>query len=150
MKTIPINNGEFTAMVDDKDYERLSQFKWILDNKGYAHARLFMHHMVMGFPGNGMATHHKDENKLNNQSSNLELMSRGTHCHQHNKRAGANKFRGVSMSSPYSTVFKAVIKRRFIGSFSTPEEAARAYDKEATILYGKHAKLNFPDEEQPS
>lgn len=32
---------------------------------------------------------------------------------------------------------------RVIGSFDTPEEAAKAYDNQARIVYGQKAKLNF-------
>lgn len=37
--------------------------------------------------------------------------------------------------------------RVWLGTYSTPEEAARAYDREARIIRGKKAKVNFPNED---
>ena len=38
-------------------------------------------------------------------------------------------------------------KRRIIGAFATEEEAAKAYDKIAKVLFEDEAELNFTEDE---
>ena len=58
-----------------------------------------------------------------------------------------SQFKGVH---PNKDKWRAVImhNRKYIhiGTFLTPEEAARAYDAKATELFGEFANLNFPKE----
>jgi hypothetical protein len=70
------------------------------------------------------------------------------------KKGHTSRFRGVSrvrirsLSKPWSVMFRHQGKMRFIGYFTTEEEAARAYDKAALELIGPTAILNFPREEE--
>lgn len=41
--------------------------------------------------------------------------------------------------------YHTYVQGKYIGSYATPEEAARAYDKKALELWGDRAVLNFPE-----
>ena len=98
MKEIPLSKG-FVALVDDEDYEFLSQWKWHVNIRGtnkYAQSRKYirgvgndkmvkMHRLVMK-PKNGEDVDHINGNSLDNRKQNLRLCSRGQNVS--NKRKG--------------------------------------------------------------
>jgi hypothetical protein len=63
-------------------------------------------------------------------------------------------YKGVGWSGTKTHRWQAKIMRNgrsvFLGSFGTPEEAARAYDAAALELFGEHAWLNFPEDVLPT
>jgi hypothetical protein len=157
-RIIPLTQGRQT-IVDDADYEWLSQHKWFV-SKVYAarwtgSRQEYMHREIMQ-PGPTMQVDHIDHDTLNNQRANLRLTTgRGNSRNRKpaQRRDGSPRrtpYKGVSVSSytPKSGKprYKAVIhpdgNRIFLGSFATPEEAARAYNDAARKHYGEFAWLN--------
>ena len=159
MKEIQLTQGK-VAIVDDGDYEYLNQWKWYYDH-GYARRdkirdkkkkRIYMHSFIMNTPA-GMETDHKDNDKpdhgLDNRRDNLRVAT--------NAQNKMNKGKGIDNASGYKGVhwdkrdnkWRATIsmenRKKSLGYFTDPIEAARAYDAAARLHHGEYASLNFPD-----
>ena len=81
-----------------------------------------------------------EENK-NEVSLNSELMSE---LMQKNTKPRGSRYRGVSKNgSQWQVLIMVKKKKRYLGSFSNEEKAARAYDKVALQHHGIKAKTNY-------
>lgn len=149
----------FFAIVDDEDYEWLSQYKWY--GKKSKNGKLYactpirstivcMHSMILSVP-KGLTGDHKNNNGLDNTRDNLRIAT--VSQNNANKKPSDSK----SKTSTYKGVYKrnktaatwtvkltVDAKRIYIGSFATEDEAGKAYDKAATHYFGEFAYLNFP------
>lgn len=66
------------------------------------------------------------------------------------RRAPKGRYKGVSLTvyGRWHSYIKIDGKRKNIGYFATPEEAAKAYDAHAFAAWGGDAWLNFPEPEK--
>jgi hypothetical protein len=162
MKEIPMPNKPGTvALVDDEDYERLSQYRWRAKGDRdtfYAYTDIYvggkrkmtsMHSMVIKLGGKPQVDH-IDHNGLNNQKSNLRAATHSENQRNRSKEKGnTSGFKGVSFQKSTGQ-WQASIRIDgtlvYMGCYGTKEEAARAYDLAAKAKHGKFAKLNFPEE----
>ena len=158
--TIPLENSELCAIVDQGDATTVRKYRWYLHRKGrnrYARTQLVrddgsrhylrMHVLIMGST-EGAEVDHKDRDGLNNRRDNLRIATR-----QQNR---ANSRNITNRKSPYRGIFwdnhrakwKAEItvngKRVRLGTYAHPADAARAYDRAAREAFGEFASLNFP------
>ena len=153
MKEIKLPHGKVT-LVDDDDYEYLNQWKWwfvIIKNKYYVIRNetingkryyIYLHRIIMDVMSK-FDVDHIDGNPLNNQRNNLRICTHHQNC-LNNRGCGKNRYKGVYKikNTIYSRIQYNGIDR-YLGSFKTEEEAAMAYDKEALVLFGEFANLNF-------
>lgn len=146
------------ALVDEIDVELVGQHLWTLNRRHgnvYAEARIrdeqgqmrrvFMHRLILGFGPGDPEVDHANGNGLDNRRQNIRPCTRSQN--QANRKRlpaeSSSQYRGVIWLKR-EKVWRAHIKRKFIGTFKCEVEAAKAYDRAALEHYGEFANLNFP------
>ena len=145
MKKIDLTKGQF-AIIDDEDFEKVSQFKWHLGTRGYAirkdstRKQVSMHRFIMGFPD--MDIDHKNQNKLDNRKSNFRFCTDlGNSRNRKAPKTNTSGYKGVSWVESRKR-WVAYCQEKQIGYFKSKEEAAYAYNIKAQELFGEFAHLN--------
>lgn len=153
MKQVMLSQGKF-ALVDDEDFELVSQYKWCVSHgyawhpgkreKGKKRGGMFMHRFLTGAV-KGEKIDHSDGNGFNNQRYNIR---RCTHSqNMMNKAKQKNNttgYKGVVMEYGKYPVAKICVngKHITIKRCKTIEEAAIAYNEAAVKYHGEFARLN--------
>ncbi|MCR5488375.1 MAG: HNH endonuclease [Lachnospiraceae bacterium] len=159
MKEIKISQGH-VALVDDEDYERLSQYSWQWDEHGAGYAgrhirrngkcvHIIMHREIMNAP-EGVQIDHINGNGLDNRKSNLRFAN-----------VQKNSFNRKKPAVKCTSVFKGVLQRKGVdywlarikyndkhvelGRFRTQEEAAAAYNFASEIFFGEYRRENVSE-----
>jgi hypothetical protein len=150
---IPLSQGKH-ALVDDEDFDRISQWKWHFSD-GYAarHSEgsrpVRMHREIMQ-PSDGLEVDHIDGNKLNNCRSNLRLATHGQNMRNRKlQTGGTSQYKGVvwyAQTSRWQAKIQVDRKTIHLGYFADEIDAARAYDKAACTHFGEFARLNFEEQ----
>lgn len=154
VKEIPLTQGK-VAVVDDDDFERVSQFKWhsvIRKKKRAVYAShsdyvkgtgrngeyffTYLHHFIVGYPISKKQIDHINGNGLDNRKENLRIVSnRQNSMNRHHEKK--SQYPGVILSPPSAGCthkkWTARIyyngKNHSLGYFFTEEDAFTAYKK---------------------
>lgn len=152
-----VNSTAVVALVDDEDYNKVKDYRWLLSPKGYiiryegpsnARVQYRLHNQVLGLPANS-GVDHINNAKWDNTKLNLRVVSHSVNS-QNKLTSGRNisGFKGVYHDPNRASFkkYKATIckdgKNKTLGYFPSAEDAADAYDKAALELYGPTALTN--------
>lgn len=151
MKTIRLYKTTEYALIDDDLYDTVIGFgkgNWQLDSQGYVRIQIgrkpfFMHHFALS-KKTGFDVDHIDRNRLNNQRSNLRYLEHYKNCANRGPNINnTSGYKGVTlMNGRWIAVLRVKSVKIHIGSFSTPEKAAQAYNEKAKLHIGEGAYLN--------
>ena len=154
VKRIKLRSGEET-IIDDDDFDAVTQWKWSLNQNGYAYRayryggkikEVFLHRFINKTP-KGKQTDHVNGVKLDNRKKNLRsATSKENMANRCSVKGSSSRFKGVSLfkrNGKWTAQIRADGKLKYLGLFNKEEDAAMAYDEEAKKIHGKFARLNF-------
>jgi hypothetical protein len=160
-RIIQLSSGSAHAIVDPWAFEFLSQWNWQVSEKGYARrsvtfdgktSLIWMHRVICGAPSHAIVDH-VNKNTLDNRMVNLRLANASGNNRNRKpnaKRALGIRYKGVYRNTNCGTFYARISHKIngssrtvYLGSFTSAEDAARAYDEAAIRLHGEFAQLNL-------
>jgi hypothetical protein len=155
MRVIPLVNSDKIVLVDDEDYGKVSEHRWLLTPRGYIQSssrikrkQPYLHRFIIN-PPNELQIDHIDHDPLNNVRNNLRVATNSqNHANGLKCREGSSRFKGVSReqgSNKWHACICYNYKTIHLGAFTSEIKAAIAYDLAALKYFREFSKLNFPE-----
>jgi len=160
MKEIQLTQG-YVALIDDEDYDMVNFFSWrvmIRKTNIYVGTQacrinkkavtMLLHQLVLHNTPEGYEIDHIDGNALNNQKSNLRIVTHTQNMKNTRKSSGGvtSKYKGVFKPSgvrKYKVLITVDKKVIYLGYYKDELEAARVYNEAALKYFGEYAKINI-------
>jgi hypothetical protein len=155
--------GGLAALIDEADVDRCFGPRWFRHQtrlgRIYVAARIqerftYLHRFILDAPPD-LDVVHINGDRLDSRRQNLRLATRQESVHSRRAPAAARSgFLGVHINDrgawpsilPWRAAMRFNGRRISLGSYATPEEAARARDFFANRLLPRIAQLNLPDQ----
>jgi len=146
-------NGERICRVSAPDYEWAARFVWTATSNGHGNfyvarwefvagrrRKVYLHRLIVQPPPR-LLVDHRNGDTLDNRRGNLRVATRAQNGANWCPASG---YRGVTRrGARWRARVKAGNRVESLGTFDTPEEAARAYDARAVELFGEFAWTNL-------
>ncbi|MCP5399876.1 HNH endonuclease [Novosphingobium sp.] len=135
------------ALIDRDDHPLVAGHSWRFNGR-YAYAKsgsqtILMHRLLTGAEA-GFVVDHIDGDGLNNQRYNLRVCTQAENALNRRRTFGMSRFKGVYFDrGGWRSAVQINGRRHRLGTFTTEEQAARAYDKKAVELHGQFAATNM-------
>jgi len=155
MAILPLTKGKF-AIVDDEDFELLSQWKWCVTGSGYAmraqrcgggKSITFLMHRVINQTPDGMHTDHINGDPLDNRRANLRTVTAQQNMwnKRTSRKVSSSQYKGVGyckQTGKWRASIEANGKYIALGRFEAEEDAATVYNFAAEKYHGQYAQFN--------
>jgi hypothetical protein len=154
-KAIMLTKGAY-AIVDEEDYQRLSQYNWCLAARSHTdyaanytnNCCRLLHREVLKLSKGEPMVDHINHNGLDNRKCNLRLCTRNENAYNSLKKGKntSSKYKGVCFDKNRDKWTASICKdkvRLNIGRFDTEIEAAKSYNEKAVELHGEFSYINI-------
>lgn len=153
MKRIKLTQGQ-VAIVDDDDFEWLSQWNWRAlqhpsgkfraGRAGPQQAAILMHRLICRAARDEQVDH-KNGDPLDNRRSNLRVCTKSENlCNRGAQKNNTSGFKGVTwhkLTSKWMAQISVRSRHIHLGLFSTARAAGRAYKIAARKYHGEFARV---------
>lgn len=149
-----VKSGRY-FIFDNEDLDLLKQYQWSVDKHGYAQGinkssgkKVKLHRLLLNVSDVAVVDHINGQ-PWDNRKCNLRFATQHQNT-QNSAMPSSNTtgYKGVCFDKRKKKYLAAIHlngKTKFLGYFSNPQDAAKAYDKAAVLYFGEFARLNFAD-----
>lgn len=157
----------YKVQIDEEDYKAIAHRKWHIASKErdliagniyfasyvrkterfiFGAHKIMLHRFVLKqYPNDGRYIDHISGDTLDNRKCNLRQASSAENSHNMSKMIhNVSGYKGVvKRVDRYIASIRGEGRNQHIGTFTTLEDAARAYDMVAIYFFGEFARTNF-------
>lgn len=160
VREIPLLGGG-VVLVDAEDYDRLAARRWKMDRAGYPietgvgfrhggkRVIHYLHHAILPKRA-GIDVDHRDGNPRNATRANLRYATKSQNqANRHHIRTRTG-IKGVTLhrqTGKYQAQVKRDGRNHYLGLYTCPVAAGRAYIRRARELFGEFAWSNVAEDE---